>query len=325
MLKKILTISLVSLFAIKAFSLDFGYTIFQNYSFVKKTEYTPAVYISHTSNYFLTFQLTSQNSFFSASPALSLKNENIFFNFYRFKLDFLFDKAVFSLSKDIYSMGSGYIYNPIIPQSISLKINDSTEWYSKVDFYLNEHIISLGTLIDSNIDYYEIPQYINPYFYYAFNSISNMVGLCVDYDYKFGNFDNSKLKFALDTQFFLKKDYSLYFAGSLSSNFSQKTNYSILASVDKSIFIKNLIFIPKFEFLFQDTIFSAGFNINMDFSSYLNNLFFIKYSTKNELKIMNKISFTVNKFKFEMSYMINNILKKSFTEGGVLILGVIYE
>jgi len=47
-----------------------------------------------------------------------------------------------------------------------------------------------------------------------------MIGFCVDYDYKFDSPDISKIKFALDTQFFLKNDYSLYFAASLLSNFS---------------------------------------------------------------------------------------------------------
>ncbi|AEE17413.1 hypothetical protein Trebr_1997 [Treponema brennaborense DSM 12168] len=324
MVKKIF-IFIFSFFTTGIFSLDLGFNLSQNYSFIEKTEYTPSVYFTNKSNFFLNFQIISDYIIFSASPSLSLKNKNSFLNFYRFKFDFLFENAVFSLSKNIYSMGHGYIYNPIIPQSVSQKINDSTEWYGKFDLYLNQHTVTLGALIDPDIDYYEIPDYTNPYFYYTYNTLSTMIGFCVDYDYKFDSPDISKIKFALDTQFFLKNDYSLYFAASLLSNFSENQNYSFLASIDKSFFVKESIFTPKIEFLFKDEVFSCGFNMNMDLGTYLNNVFFIKYSSENELKIINKASFVLGKYKFEMSYMTGDILKKSLSDDSLFILGVTYE
>ncbi len=324
-MKRIILCLIFLLICIPSFSSNFGFEINQQTVFSEKTEYTPAFFDNSQTDIFINFSQPFKNCLLSVYPNLCFKDEKLYFNIYKLKFNLFFDYFAFSLDKDVFYYGNGTFENLSTPQSITIRDKDENSWYTKFDIFFMGQTISIGSLIDKNIDYYEAPSYLNPFFIVNLNS--TYFNLIYTLDYLLSE-DNS-LKNSLELDFLSAKDFSLYSTLSYISYFSEENDLKCNIGISKAFIFKNFIFSPLCEFDYNFTNNNLGllFNVYSDIYDFLNLETGISYSNSDadNLNLRMKIDFYLKSSYIQILYQSQNLLKKEKMNKGYLSVGVKYE
>ena len=90
------------IFCIPSFALNFGFEINQETVFNEKTEYIPAFFDNTQTDVFVNFSHTTKNCLIAIYPNLCFKDENLYFNIYKFRFNIFFDNSALSICEDIF-------------------------------------------------------------------------------------------------------------------------------------------------------------------------------------------------------------------------------
>ena len=324
-MKRIILYFIFLLFCIPSFSLNFGFDINQETIFSEKTEYIPAFFDNTQTDIFFSFTHSFSNCLISVYPNLCFQNENLYVNLYKFKFNLFFDNFAFTLDKDTFYYGNGTFENLSIPQSIKIKDKDDNSWYSKFDLFFMGQTISMGALLDKNIDYYKVPSYLNPFFIINFNTTYFNLIYTLDYFWS----ENDSLKNSLEFDFLSAHDLSLYSTLSYVSELSEENDLKLNIGISKAFFFKNFIFSPLVElnYNFLNNNLGLIFNLHSDLYEFLNLEAGISYSNSDteNLNLRTEIDFYIKSFSVKILFQSKNLLKDERMNKRYLSVGVKYE
>lgn len=324
-MKRKIFYSLFLLFYLPALSFSFGFDVNQETIFSENTEYSPAFLDNNQTNCFFTFAHSFDNWLISIYPNLCFKDEKLNLNLYKFKFNLFFHNFAFSLDKDTFYYGNGTFENLSVPQSITIKDKDDNSWYSRFDFIFMGQTISVGTLLDKNIDYYKAPSYLNPFF--IFNYSSTYFNLIYTFDYLWA--ENDSLKNSLEFDFLSTHDLSFYSTLCYVLDLSEKNDLKLNIGISKTFIFKNFLFSPLCElnYNFMNKDLGLLFNLHSDLYDSFNFETGISYSNSDteNLRLRTEINFYIKAFSVKFLYQSKNLLKNERMNKGYLSIGIKYE
>lgn len=308
------------------YSNGFGFSMEQESIFIEENEYYSFNLTNLETNLFYNYSLYKNNFIFSLSPNICIKDEKLYFNLYKLSLQKYYNNVVFSLNKNIFYYGKGYIKNLSIPQILKIQDKDKNNYYAKIDYSFCGNLICLGSLIDKNIDYYKKIENINPFFIYTFNN--DKINLTYTIDYLINLEDkNHSLKNAIEAEVLTNNDFSIYSSCNYLSDFENSKEINFLLGFAKPIILNNYIFSPCFEANYEAINNDLYFllNLHTEMNNVANIETGLQYLFNEKLNLNIEANFYLNNFILSVFYKSFDLLKKENGFKNYLSIGVKYE
>jgi len=334
-LKAILTYGLSFALMLLAFHLNavsYGFSINQENIFLKKNSnsYYPEIISSFNANFFLSHSFIFKNASFSLTPALFIERgynikkkeirKTIILPFIKqFNLSIFTEHMSFTLAKDTISFGEDF-FNLNNYFFINVPIKNVTEplYHISFEFPINSFSLSFGSTIDTDsLDHYKKPCWYSTYLNAFYSNNILLVGLESDVLFQETEKKDIILKIASEASFFLPLDFKIYLSGKLPISLYEKKvkDWGIFIGLNKPFILEDYTFTPIIAFSYADDGFYYSIFQNAGIKEFFNITAGMKGKNLDTLNLIFEVETIISSFKFKISYITKNLLKKDEFQG----------
>lgn len=319
----------------KFFAFNIGFSSESSFVFLEKSEepFRPDVARDFEFSVFSSFTFYFKGQSLFLEPALYLKSSScgeseILPYFRRFRYSLFIEHFSFALSKDVFSSGEGKIMNnffPLLPEAAK----ESFLWHVNADAFVKRFSFNVGGAADTKrLDSYKAPLWYSVWCKIVYSNPAVSVGAESDLLIETADMKKSVSyisKSAAELSLTLPRGITLYTNAKLPFSFAEKkfTDRAVLLGFSKLFSVKDNFFTLFLETGYAEKVgFKYGIFQLISVKGVSSFYAGVQGTQKNEINVIFTSDFSIERLKFSLSYISENLLSSPIG-GGVLKIGVL--